>query len=161
METATQFSLIAGMPLGMYSAKVEDTGRLKLPKDFNDCLSKTGLNGFFITSLDRQIGRIYPILVWRENLQFLASYCEDPQAAEDVRFNADDLGAEVVMDHMGRMMLPAELRRELNLDTGTIRLRVEGAYIELLNEAAYNKRKERAAASGPEAVHKLQKAGFK
>lgn len=149
------------MPLSMYTTRADEKGRLKLPTDFHDCLSKAGFARFFVTSLDRQIGRIYPILTWRENLRLLDTYCEDPDAADVVRFNADDLGAEVDMDSQGRMMLPAELRRELKLDSGAIRLRGSGAYIELLGEDAYNKRRERAAANGPEAVLKLQKAGMK
>jgi MraZ protein len=145
----------------MYTTRVDDKGRVKLPVDFHDCFTKAAFNRFFITSLDRKIGRIYPITAWRENLKFLAEYCDDPESTETILFNADDLGGEVEMDSQGRLMLPAELRRELAIENQPIRIRGAGAHVEILSEAVYEKRREQASAAASDALIKLRKAGLK
>jgi MraZ protein len=161
VDSTHKTQLIPGMPLGMYTTRVDDKGRIKLPVDFQECFAKAGYAQFFITSLDRVVGRLYPITLWRENLDFFANYLDDPESSEDVMFNADDLGGEAAIDGQGRVMLNAELRTELGLENQVIRLRGAGAYVELLSEAVYLKRKERAAASGSEAVSRLRRAGLK
>jgi MraZ protein len=55
-------------PLGMYPARVDEKGRLKLPADFQQYFADLGERKFFITSLVRRIAQIYPISVWRQNI---------------------------------------------------------------------------------------------
>ena len=44
--------------------------------------------------------------VWRENEKLLESYTEDPEAAQTVAFNANDLGGKVEIDSQGRIVFP-------------------------------------------------------
>jgi MraZ protein len=145
----------------MYTTRVDDKGRVKLPVDFQQYFSQLGHAKFFITSLDRCIAQIYPITVWRQNERFLADYREDPEMAGNLAFNAADLGGQADLDGQGRLLFPAELRRELGIENQPIRIYAADERVEVLSEQVYMERKQRAKATGPEAVTKLRKAGLK
>jgi DNA-binding transcriptional regulator/RsmH inhibitor MraZ len=115
----------------------------------------------FVTSLDRSIAAIYPIQLWRETKKFLENYTEDPAAAENLYFNALDLGAETEMDNQGRVLFSPELRRELGLEDQPVRVYSYAGRIEVLNGATYEQRKLAAmrAPAADRAV--LKKAGLK
>ncbi len=148
-------------PLGMYTTRVDDKGRVKLPVDFQEYFAGAGCDKFFITSLDRRIAQIYPISVWRQNEKFLATYRDDPEMADNVAFNAQDLGGQADLDGQGRVLFPAELRRQLGIENQQIRIFAVDERVEVLSEQVYEERKQRAVAIGAEAVTKLRKAGLK
>jgi MraZ protein len=148
-------------PLGMYAARVDDRGRVKLPVDFQQYFAGLGEATFFITSLDRTIAQIYPISVWRQNEKFLAEFTEDPEIADNVAFNAADLGGQAELDGQGRLLFPAELRKELGIENSGVRLHVRDERVEVLSDAVYEERRQRAKAAGPADVTKLRKAGLK
>src|SRR5258707_15762803 len=85
-------------PRGMFPARCDERGRMKLPAQFKEYLDKFPEKRLWVTSLDRAIGQIYPISVWRETENFLDSYTEDPEVAERIAFNAADLGEETELD---------------------------------------------------------------
>jgi MraZ protein len=145
----------------MYQVRLDDRGRLKVPVDFQEFFKVCGHKTFFVTSLDRRIAQIYPIDVWRQNEIFLANYRENPETAENVRFNADDLGGKVEPDSQWRLVLPQQLRDELGLDTGNVRLQAIEDRVEMLSEAVYAERRERAKAAGTTDVNELRKHGLK
>jgi MraZ protein len=124
-------------PLGMYVAKLDDKGRLKLPADFQQYFSDLKEDKFFITSLDRRIGRIYTTSAWRSNEKFLAGSEGDPRKRRGVAFNAADLGGQSGIDGQGRLLVPAELRKELDLEGQQVRLFVYKGHVEMLNEKVY------------------------
>jgi DNA-binding transcriptional regulator/RsmH inhibitor MraZ len=148
-------------PLGMYPARCDDKGRVKLPADFQQYFADLGEKRFFVTSLDRRIAQIYPISVWRENEKFLLNYRDDPKTAKNVAFNAADLGGKADLDSQGRLLFPAELRRELGIENQPIRLFMYNERVEVLSDAIYEERKRAAQATGPEDVAKLEAAGLK
>jgi MraZ protein len=153
--------LIAERPLGMYTAKVDDKGRVKLPTDFQQYFSQLGHAKFFITSLDRCIAEIYPITVWLQNEEFFASYREDPEKADSVAFNAADLGGRADIDAQGRLLFPAKLRSELGLEDQPIHIFAADQRVEVLSEQVYQEKKRSAKAAGRDAVATLRKAGLK
>ena len=57
---------------GNYPAKVDEKGRLKIPAVFLDALKEYG-NQFYITSTTGETARIYPMKVWGEIEDRLAS----------------------------------------------------------------------------------------
>ena len=79
-------------PNGMYPARVDDKGRLKLPVGFQNFVAGLPEKKLFVTSLDRRIGQIYPIKIWRENKDFLYAYRDNPKAAKRISFNAQAWG---------------------------------------------------------------------
>jgi MraZ protein len=148
-------------PLGLHAAKVDEKGRLKLPTDFQQFFAKLQVTEFFVTSLDRHIASIYTLPGWRQAEAFLESYPADPDTADDVLFNAADLGGQAEIDNQGRLLVPANLRRELGIENSPVRLKAVGTRIDVLSDQMYEERKERAKAAGSAAVTALRKAGLK
>src|ERR1700679_3806462 len=108
-------------PRGMYPARVDDKGRLKLPVGFQDFFKALREKQLFVTSMDRKIALIYPIAVWRENEKFFENYRDDPKKARSAAFNANELGSEAEMDSQGRILLSPELRREVGIEGRAVR----------------------------------------
>src|SRR5579859_4387147 len=100
-------------PRGMYPARLDEKGRVKLPAAFQQYFAALREKTLFVTSLDRRIAQIYPMAVWRDNEKVLSENREHTRAAKAVAFNASDLGAETEMDSQGRILFSPELRREL------------------------------------------------
>lgn len=148
-------------PLGIYPSRCDDKGRVRLPKEFEEYVKTFSEQQFFVTSLDGDIGRIYPIEVWRENLKILAGYTEDPQAAEDIAYIADTWGSVSCLDAQGRILVPPALRRKLEIEEQKVNLRFYNGAIDLYSEAAHEKRLQRATGSAPAALPALRKAGLK
>jgi MraZ protein len=145
----------------MHDCRLDDKGRLKLPSQFQHFINSLTEKGLFVTSLDRRIAQIYPIRLWRETKKFLEDFTEDPAAAENLYFNALDLGAEAEMDNQGRVLFSPELRRELGMEDQPVRVYAYAGRIEVLNGPTYDRRKT-AASQSPEADRAtLKKAGLK
>jgi MraZ protein len=147
-------------PNGMYPARVDDKGRLKLPVGFQEYFAGLPEKKLFVTSLDRRIGQIYPIANWREAKKFLYGQKENSQAARRIAFNAQDLGADSEMDNQGRVLLPPEMRRELGIENQSVRLFHYKGRIEILNETIYQERKREAAGSAEADLETLEGAGL-
>src|SRR5690348_5753030 len=147
-------------PRGMYPARLDDKGRLKLPTSFQQFFSALREKKLFVTSLDRRIAQIYPMEVWRQNENFFETYRDNPNVAKNVAFNAADLGIEAEMDAQGRITFPPELRRELGIENQTLRLFAYKGRIEVLSEKIYEERKLQASGTGPEDVANLERAGL-
>jgi MraZ protein len=147
-------------PLGMYPGRLDDRGRVKLPAKFEQHFSALGEKRLFVTSLDRRIAQIYTIPAWRETQKWLADYRGDPQAAENVAFNAADLGAEADIDSQGRILFSTDLRRELEIENQPVRLYSYRNRIEVLSDKIYQERKGNASANATKDVKTLEQAGM-
>jgi len=147
-------------PNGMYPARVDDKGRLKLPVGFQGYFGGLAEKKLFVTSLDRRIGQIYPIANWREAKKFLYEQKENSKPARRIAFNAQDLGADSEMDNQGRVLLPPEMRRELGIENQSVRLFHYKGRIEILSETIYQERKREAAGSAEDDLETLEGAGL-
>src|SRR4051794_41472050 len=94
-------------PRGMSPARCDERGRMKLPTVFKEYLDKFPEKRLWVTSLDRAIGQIYPISVWRDIEKFLDTFTDDPAAAERIALNAADFGEALGLDSQGRLVIPA------------------------------------------------------
>jgi MraZ protein len=152
--------LVVRQPFGTYPARLDDKGRLKLPSVFKEYLDKFTDKVLICTSLDGQIGQIYPIANWLQYQDFLDSHSEDPQAVEDVMFTAQKYGAESEMDAQGRVLLNADLRRKLALEGKELKLQAYRGGIQIMNEAIYAAKEQSAERNVVSAVEKLKMAGL-
>jgi len=148
-------------PRGIYPARVDDKGRLKLPVPFQQYLSALPEKKLFATSLDRATARIYPIAVWRETENALrGARGEDASRARRVYFSAMELGADSELDGQGRVLLPPELRRTLGIENQGVHVLADRGRIDILSQAQFEERR-RAAAGDPAAdVEQLEMAGL-
>jgi MraZ protein len=148
-------------PDGMYPARMDDRGRVKLPTAFQEYLASLENKKLYVTSLDRRIARIYPIQLWRETKKKLEDETENAGAAENLYFNALDLGSEAEMDNQGRVLFSPELRRELAMEDQPVRVYGFAGMIEVLNGTIYDKRKEKAILTTDADRAAMKKRGVK
>jgi DNA-binding transcriptional regulator/RsmH inhibitor MraZ len=148
-------------PVGIYSSRCDEKGRVRLPKDLEDFLKTFPEPQFFVTTLDGIIGRIYPIQTWRENEKVFEEFDEDPQAAEDIRFLADYWGGLSPIDGQGRILVPPDLRRKIEIEDKKVFLRFYRGGVELYSEAASELRMARASEAQAKNLPALRRKGLK
>lgn len=148
-------------PHSIAQARVDDKGRLKLPSEFLEYLKKLGVDKVFITSLDREVARIYPIAVWKRNENFFGNAGDLAELAEDVAYIAKVFGGDSEIDAQGRVLLPAALRRELSLESQPVFLDCYNGRINVAGKAVHEARYHRAMANLSEKVKTLEKKGLK
>jgi MraZ protein len=147
-------------PRGIYLAKVDDKGRLKLPADFHRYLTEIGATKVFVTSFDERIGRIYPIAVWKQVVTTLMTSGDDADEGEDLLFTANDLGGDAEPDTQGRVLVPAELRKAMQVENQPIWLVHQKGHIKFFGEQVYQERKQRAAANRADKLKAFERKGL-
>jgi MraZ protein len=117
---------------GNSPAKVDEKGRLKIPAYFLDALKEFG-NQFYITSPTGESARVYPMKVWSEIEDKLAS---TPNSAEKRKFlmRTSYYGQVAEMDAQGRVLLPSVLREAAAL-TGDVAVLGNLNYLVVMNDA--------------------------
>jgi MraZ protein len=94
---------------GNCPAKVDEKGRLKIPAVFLDALKEYG-NQFYITSTTGETARIYPMKVWGEIEDRLATMPSTNPAKRKFLMRTSYYGQVVEIDSQGRVLMPAVLR---------------------------------------------------
>ena len=152
--------LPARQPLGLFTVRIDENGRLKLPVKIKEFLEKFPEKTFFCTSLDGRIGLIYPIPVWEKYQEFLDS-AEDRARARRVKFRAQVLGAEADLDTQGRITLNAPLRGELKLQSQQdLRLVVDRGEVQILSQSIYEEMNREGEGDPIGDVNALEDAGM-
>jgi len=88
---------------------VDEKGRLKIPAEYLDGLRQYG-NQFYITSVEGNTARIYPMQVWIGIEEKLAKASSQNQAKRKFLMRTSYYGQVVEMDGQGRLLLPTVLR---------------------------------------------------
>ncbi len=145
----------------MYPCRLDDKGRLKLPAPFQQYFASLREKKVFVTSLDRRTAQIYPISVWRENEKFFDLYRDNPQALQNVSFNAADLGADAEPDAQGRVLFNPELRRTLDMESQELHIYAYHGRVQILTEALYQERRQSASKAAADNVDALERAGLR
>jgi MraZ protein len=148
-------------PLGIYSSRCDDKGRVRLPKEIEDFLRTFPDPQFFVTSLDGRIGRIYDIQTWRENQKVLEEYEEDPDAAEYIGYLADRWGGISTIDAQGRLLIPPDLRRKIEVENQKVFVRYYRSAVEIYSEGESERRLQRGNEALPVNLPALRKRGLK
>ena len=161
VETSSQQSRAAEPPLGIFSAKCDDKGRLKLPVEFVAYLKALDVEKVFITTVDLKLARIYPKQAWESNQNLFENAGEDAETAQDVAFIANLYGAYSEIDPNGRVLVPTELRRKLEIEGQTVWLDYYNGRINAFGKKVYDERMQRAMVNLGEKVKTLEKKGLK
>ena len=148
-------------PHSIAQARVDDKGRLKLPAEFFEYLKALNVERIFITTVDRQIARLYPIPVWKSNEDFFDNAGEMAELAEDVAYVAKYYGGDSAIDPQGRVLVPALLRELLELESQTVFLDCYRGRINMATRQVHEERLNRALANLPDKVKTLTKGGMK
>jgi len=145
----------------MYSGRLDEKGRLKLPVDFHNHFRALQEQKLYVTSLDRKTAAVYPLYKWREVEGFLDNFTQDPQAAINVQFIAAELGSETEPDAQGRILFSQELRKELALEDKPLKLWARNGHIEILSEETFKEKQEQSKQAPEQDLSKLRAAGLK
>ena len=153
-------------PLGIYPARVDEKGRLKLPADFQQYLNAifTGEateRRVFITSLDLRTVRIYPLSLWKSNENLLEQETDNAEDAADIAFLAKDLGGSSEVDGQGRVLVPVGLRQLLGLESKPVFLDCYKGRISVLTEEVYKEKQARARENVLDKLSRLEKRGLR
>lgn len=124
-------------------------------------LEAIGERKVFVTTLDLQTALIYPISVWRKTEEMLQEFGEDADTRSDVAFIANHYGEDVEMDAQGRVLLPTNLRRELELEKDDVQLLFYKQRIEVYGSKVYAARLAQAKTNLADKVSALQKKGIR
>lgn len=146
-------------PLGTYTAKVDDRGRLKLPADFKEFVQSFGDDRVFVTSMDLRTMQLYPVSLWLYNLE-VGEKSTDQEAWESVITVANAYGSAAVMDDQGRVLLPQNTRRLLNLENATVHLDCYRNVVNIIPPDLAEERLQRAMADLEEKLKIVKRAGF-
>ena len=135
----TQPVVPAERPRGLYTARVDAKGRLKLPSAYQKYLDALQQKSFFVTTLDETTVYIFTLDEWKKKEELL----ENPSTGDEVelfemlRFTANDYGADAVIDGEGRMLMPQRLREEFKIQDAPVWLQCDRDSIKVLNEEQY------------------------
>ena len=145
----------------MYDSTMDDRGRVKVPAAFKEYLERFPDKKLYVTSLDRRIAQVYPIVLWEQTEKFLDEYRANPKVGTRVRFNAAELGSETEMDSQGRVLFSPKLRRELDMENKPVHLYNVCGHIEVLNDKLYEDNRRESLADPASDVATLIEAGMK
>lgn len=100
---------------GSASAKVDEKGRVKVPAHYRQFIETTYGRDLFVTSLDGQFARIYPLPVWLEIEQKLAAQSSFEPVVMRFREAVTYYGAAAAMDRQGRVLVHPLLRERAGI----------------------------------------------
>ena len=161
MEDSAQLSIIVEPPLGIFEAKCDDKGRLKLPVRFAVFLKHSDVSRVFITTTDLRSARIYPEKVWESNQSFFNEPGDDSELAEDISFIANLYGDFSTLDEHGRVLVPTNLRRKLEFEKQSVWLENYRGHINVHPRKVYEERMARALVGIGDKAKALDRKGFR
>jgi MraZ protein len=147
-------------PRGVFRVSVDDKGRLKLPASIVQYLESLGERKVFITTLDETEARIYPLSAWRETEKMLQEPGDDFDDRSDIALIAANYGQDTDFDAQGRVTLPGDLRKILELEGQEVTLRCFQGRINLLRSSEYDRRVAGAKVGLSEKLKAQQKKGL-
>ena len=157
----TQLSTVVEPPLGIFEAKCDDKGRLKLPVRFAVFLKHSDVSRVFITTTDLRSARIYPEKVWESNQNFFNEPGDDTELAEDISFIANLYGDFSTLDEHGRVLVPTNLRRKLEFEKQSVWLENYRGHINVHPRKVYEERMARALVGIADKAKVLDRKGFR
>lgn len=104
---------------GSAPAKIDDKGRLKVPTDFRRVLEERygpELPEIFVTSVDGQSARLYPLPVWEELEARLTRLPGTDPVRTRYLERVNYYGSQARLDVQGRLLIPPILRESAGMN---------------------------------------------
>jgi MraZ protein len=127
---------------GNQPATVDGKGRLKIPAAFKTYLDENYGADFYVTSLDGQFVRIYPLPVWREMEEKLKAQPSMKKAVKKFLDRTNYFGQMGRADGQGRLLIPSVLRESAAMQ-GEVAVLGYLTYLEVWNNQRYLEHLER------------------
>lgn len=96
--------------MGHSPARIDEKGRLKVPASFRKVIEERYGVDCFMTSLDGESARIYPMPVWLDFQSRLAKVPSTSMAKAKLLERVNYFGQVTTLDAQGRLLVPAVLR---------------------------------------------------
>lgn len=149
-------------PLGNFDTRCDEKGRIRLPgswlhfftHDLND-------KKVFCTSLDGTVIRIYPESIWRFNLSLFEDLADQSEDVERILTLANHYGTECDLDTSGRILIHAELRKELALVGDEVVGTGKKGVIHVYRKSDHDALIKNFKAVAPEAIQALTRLGMR
>jgi MraZ protein len=123
-------------PRGIFPARCDDKGRVKLPASFKAYLEQLGEKDLFVTSFDGRIGRIYTDSAWEKSEKHLSADGDGFERRQWMYRWAMVYGADSKLDDQGRVLVNPELRRAMGIENQPVKLMFFDNVIQLWSDAA-------------------------
>jgi MraZ protein len=124
---------------GNQPAKIDEKGRLKIPAGFRADIEDSWGSDFYVTSLNGQSVRIYPLSVWQEIEQRLASLPSFNPTKKKLLDRVNYFGQLASMDRQGRILIPVLLRESAEM-VGEVAVLGYLNYLEVTNDERFRER---------------------
>jgi MraZ protein len=121
---------------GNHPAKIEESGRLKLPVPFKLMLDATNISDLYVTTEDGQRAQIWPIDEWKKIETRLKKHSVGNVAVKKYLDMTGYYGQEAKMDAQGRFVLPQLLRAKTKLE-GDLAVIGKITHFEVVNRALF------------------------
>ena len=128
---------------GIQNGRVDDKGRLKLPALVRQRVEDRYQDSHvFITSLDGETMRVYPLKEWEIVEERLSKKSPDGNALDGevkdkILFQTQRFGAEETLDNQGRILVPAVLREAAGM-RGEVRILWQSNHLLVLNAERFD-----------------------
>ncbi len=121
---------------GNHPAKVEESGRLKLPVPFKQLLDAANITDLYVTSEDGVRAQIWPLDEWKKIEARLKKHSVGNVAVKKYLDMTGYHGQEVKMDAQGRFVLSQILRSKTKLE-GDLAVIGRITHLEVVNRALF------------------------
>lgn len=127
---------------GSYEVTVDERGRFKLPAGFMKLVAtKEYGSEFFVTSMDGQIGEIWPLPEWEAREAAWALIPDESREKQRFLEQVNYYGQQVELDGQGRLIVPQRLRGTARL-LGDVDILGTGKYMKIANHETMMQRVE-------------------
>ena len=140
---------------------VDAKGRMTLPSEFKEYLTRLGDTKVFITTTDLKLIKIFPLSTWEINENFFDTQTEDAVTAAQVKFLANDMGGDSGIDSTGRLLLPQQLRDHFGLESTQVRVECQKGFFKVYTQQYYEEYKAAAVLSLAEKNAALEAKGMR
>jgi MraZ protein len=121
---------------GNHPAKVEESGRLKLPVPFKQLLDAATISDLYITTEDGERAQIWPLDEWKKIEARLKKHSVGNRAVKNYLDMTGYYGQEVKMDAQGRFVLSQNLRSKAKLE-GDLAVIGRITHLEVVNKLIF------------------------
>ncbi|MGD0480267.1 MAG: division/cell wall cluster transcriptional repressor MraZ [Terracidiphilus sp.] len=121
---------------GNHPAKVEESGRLKLPVPFKQLLDAATISDLYVTTEDGERAQIWPLDEWKKIEARLKKHSVGNRAVKNYLDMTGYYGQEVKMDAQGRFVLSQNLRSKARLE-GDLAVIGRITHLEVVNKALF------------------------
>jgi MraZ protein len=144
----------------MFTSRVDDKGRLKLPEEIKRHLAEVEWTELFITSFEGRVARIYSVQSWQRAEALLEQSGEHALRGQQLLFQAQRYGTDSAVDGQGRVLISPVLRRKMQVENQPVYLAFFRDHLEVYSEAVFEEKAEQADAGTEEKVNVFVELGL-